>query len=87
MTVLETIPYWQLFLFKVQVLLVYFFGGVAKINVDWLHGQPMGNWMKGMSFGSALGPYLATKSAALFVSYGALFLDLFVGFMLICHGI
>ena len=37
----DMIPRWVVWLFRFQIGLVYFFGGVAKINADWLHGFPM----------------------------------------------
>jgi vitamin K-dependent gamma-carboxylase len=36
---------WALWLLRAQVGVVYFFGGVAKLNSDWLHGEPMRMWL------------------------------------------
>jgi vitamin K-dependent gamma-carboxylase len=42
----ETAPAWVLWLLRFQVALPYFFGGVAKLNADWLlRAQPMRLWM------------------------------------------
>lgn len=35
-----TVPAWTLWLLRGVVALPYFFGGVAKINGDWLRGDP-----------------------------------------------
>ncbi|GAB5405351.1 MAG: HTTM domain-containing protein [Aureliella sp.] len=37
----ETVPQWTLWLLRFQFGIPYFFGGIAKINFDWLRGQPM----------------------------------------------
>ncbi|HYH98268.1 HTTM domain-containing protein [Hyalangium sp.] len=36
----ETAPAWMLWLVRAQVGLVYFFGGIAKLDADWLSGKP-----------------------------------------------
>jgi len=36
-----TTPVWALSLLAGQMGIVYFFGGIAKINRDWLRGEPM----------------------------------------------
>jgi hypothetical protein len=35
------VPAWTLWLLRFQFAVPYFFGGIAKINADWLRGQPM----------------------------------------------
>ncbi len=37
----QTVPRWTLWLLRFQFGIPYFFGGIAKINADWLRGQPM----------------------------------------------
>lgn len=37
----NTVPRWSLWLLRGQIGLVYFFGGIAKLNADWLQGWPM----------------------------------------------
>ena len=43
-----TVPAWQLWAFRLQVLLVYVYGGVAKLSSpDWLtRAQPMTGWLQ-----------------------------------------
>ena len=36
---------WMVDLMRAQVGIVYVFGGIAKINADWLAGEPMTQWM------------------------------------------
>ncbi len=41
------IPNWCIFIIQLQIGLVYFFAGIAKINPDWLlHAQPLKIWLK-----------------------------------------
>ena len=76
----DLIPYWQVFIFKLQITIVYFMGGIAKIDSDWLQGYPMRYWLydKGQEMGGKFGAFLCSGSAALFYSYSGLFFDLLV---------
>ncbi len=43
----NTIPFWCIGILQLQIGLVYFFAGIAKINPDWLlHAQPLKIWLK-----------------------------------------
>ena len=37
----DTAPAWVLWLLRFQIGIPYFFGGIAKLNLDWLQGEPM----------------------------------------------
>lgn len=78
------LPYWQLFVFQLQIFIVYFFGGIAKLDMDWLLGHPMMNILPNhvQHFPSMIATLLSSKSGAIFFSYFGLFFDLFIGFML-----
>jgi hypothetical protein len=40
-------PAWTLWLLRIQVGIPYFFGGIAKLNSDWIHGgEPMRTWLR-----------------------------------------
>ncbi len=73
----DDIPQWALGLLRTQIGLVYFFAGVAKINPDWLSGQPLTMWLQSRSGVPVVGPWLAMPSAGLAFSYAGLVLDLF----------
>jgi hypothetical protein len=36
-----TVPRWNVLLLRFQLFIVYFYGAVAKLNSDWLAGEPM----------------------------------------------
>jgi vitamin K-dependent gamma-carboxylase len=75
----DTAPAWALWILRAQLGIVYFFGGVAKLNGDWLRGYPMRIWMPG-TFENVpvLGDLFSQAWFAIFLSYGGLVLDLAV---------
>jgi len=79
----ETIPLWHHFIFKAQFVIVYFYAGVAKLNIDWLAGEPMRRWLLGRADYPLFGPFFASEWGAYFFSYGGLIFDLSIGFLLL----
>ncbi|MCH2202743.1 MAG: HTTM domain-containing protein [Fuerstiella sp.] len=73
-------PAWSLWLLRIQVAIPYFYGGIAKINQDWLHGEPMYLWLseKAHRFPGAISEFFITWEAAILFSYGGLLYDLLV---------
>jgi vitamin K-dependent gamma-carboxylase len=72
------IPRWSLWILRLQVGVIYFFGGVAKINPDWIHGEPMRSWLLARR-DSPLIDLIVRNQLELFVfSYGGLMFDLLV---------
>ena len=78
----ETVPRWSRLLLRAQIMIVYFFGGIAKLNSDWLRGEPVGTWIAERSDLPVIGPLLEHPSAGVVFAYGGLFIDLSVGFLL-----
>ncbi|MEM9480973.1 MAG: HTTM domain-containing protein [Verrucomicrobiota bacterium] len=70
------IPKWSVNFLRLQIGIVYFFAGVAKLNRDWLAGEPMTTWMSREADLPVLGPFLGNPDFCLFLSYSGLFLDL-----------
>lgn len=79
----ETIPRWMVLILQFQLGVVYFFGGVAKINVDWLRGEPIRSWLSMETDFPILGPYFTEDWLVYVFAYGGLLLDLLVAFFLI----
>lgn len=74
----QTVPAWTLWLLRFQIGVPYFFGGIAKLNGDWLRGQPMGMWLlESMDF-PLIGQYFDQAWMVYLLSYSGLFLDLLV---------
>ena len=69
------VPAWMLWALRAQFGLVYVFGGLAKLNADWLlHAQPLSIWLGRSGDLPGLGGLLGTPAAAYVMSWsGALF--------------
>lgn len=67
-----------LFLLRAQLAIPYLYGGIAKINHDWLHGMPMRMWLERRTWLPGIGPWLATDGAVYFFAWGGLLFDVLV---------
>lgn len=91
-----TVPYWTIFLLRGQLLITYFYAGVAKLNSDWL-GQlePVRYYMSKARAMTDFAPYLSpahldqlkrvlqSDALAWLISYVGVMFDLSVGFLLL----
>lgn len=79
------VPYWQVLIFQFQVSTIYFFGGMAKLNSDWLSGYPVRFWLhdRAQVVGEPFSSILDTEAMALFLSWGGCLFDLFIPFLLL----
>ena len=76
-------PAWQIHLLRAQIFIVYFYGGLAKLNADWFRGFPMRIWLPQRADYAVVGPLLESPWTAYFFSYAGLAFDLGVGFVLL----
>ena len=74
----QTVAGWGLWLLRGQMSVVYFYGGIAKLNPDWLRGEPM-RWVMAhhLDF-PVIGRFFTQEWAVYAMSYAALLLDLFI---------
>jgi len=72
----QTAPTWALWLLRFHIALPYFFGGVAKLDADWLAGQPMGQMLAAHADWPLVGPLLDETWVAVLFAWGGLLLDL-----------
>ncbi|WP_299990779.1 HTTM domain-containing protein [uncultured Pontibacter sp.] len=79
----EVAPQWTLWLFRAQLVLVYFYAGVAKLQPDWLAAKSMSIWMSAKTHFYVIGPYLNTPAMIQLVVWGGLFFDFLIGFALL----
>jgi hypothetical protein len=84
----RTVPYWSLVLLRGQLVIAYFYAGVAKLNADWLLDAIPTRWI--LAEASATTPSLAFAKGILqstwfayFISYAGGLFDLSVGFLLL----
>jgi hypothetical protein len=73
-----SVPAWSLWIVRFMVGVPYFFGGIAKINPDWLRGQPMSDWMSARYDIPVMGQFMGEKWMTVFMSYAGLGLDLLI---------
>jgi hypothetical protein len=79
------VPLGAVWVLRLQLAVVYFFAGVAKLHPDWLlDGAPLRLWLPGRGDLPLIGPLLAAPGVALALSWaGALFDLTIVGFLLV----
>jgi vitamin K-dependent gamma-carboxylase len=74
----STVPGWALWLLRGQIAVPYFFGGIAKLNGDWLRGEPMRMWLAERTAFPLIGRWFTEEWMVFAFSYGGLLLDLFI---------
>lgn len=74
----QTLPAWNLWLLRLQMGVVYFFGGVAKLSPDWLQGEPMRHYLSLHPDFPVIGRFFASESMVYIASYSSLLLDLLI---------
>ncbi|MFZ2899095.1 MAG: HTTM domain-containing protein [Saprospiraceae bacterium] len=79
----RTIPFWSVAVLPFMMGVVYFYGGLAKLNPDWLQAVPLKTWLSMKSNLPIVGPLLAKEATAWFMAYGGLLLDLSIAFLLL----
>ncbi len=77
-----TIPAWQLLLFRFQLIVVYFYGGLAKLNADWLRGVPVKFWLADRAAARGV-DFLAWPMTTTVVTYGGIVIDLLAPFLVL----
>ena len=92
----QTIPFWPVLLLRGQLVIAYFYAGVAKLNADWLLDAVPVRWF--LANPAVTAPYesyltapqleliksiLHSTEFAYFISYTGLMFDLSVGFLLL----
>lgn len=74
----ETAPAWSLWLLRAQMAIVYVYGGLSKLNADWLQGQPMKTWLERRADEPVMGPLFGSGWAPWVFSYGGALFDLII---------
>lgn len=77
------IPFWSLAILPLLMGVVYFFGGIAKINPDWLQAMPLKLWLEYKKDYWLIGSLISKEPVAWFMAYGGLILDLTAAFFLL----
>jgi hypothetical protein len=79
----RTIPYYNIFILQFLMAVVYFFGGLAKINSDWLlEAMPLQMWIGYKSEMPILGWLWQQEITAFVMAWSGMLLDLLIVFFL-----
>ena len=73
-----TVPVWTIWLLRFQIGVPYFFGGIAKLNPDWLAGEPMRMMLQARSSYPVVGEWFTQEWCVQMFVWGGLGLDLLV---------
>ena len=77
------VPSWCINIFRLQLLMVYFFAGLAKLNHDWLiDAMPLKIWLPANSHLPIIGGLLTHSWVAYAFSWSGAAFDLLIGFFL-----
>jgi len=80
----DKVPAWSVNIIKLQLGMVYFFAGLAKLNSDWLfNAMPLKIWLPANSHLPVIGEWLAYPETAYFFSWAGAFYDLTIVFFLL----
>lgn len=74
----DTAPAWALWLLRGQMAIVYVYGGIAKLNPDWLLAEPIGTWLSARTSFPFLGIWFDESWMHYLFAYGGLFFDLLI---------
>ena len=74
----DDVPAWARWLLLAQLSIVYFYAGVAKLNEDWIHGEPMRSWLAERVDLPLIGRFFAEEWVVRLFNYGGLAFDLFI---------
>lgn len=78
------VPRWTILLLRAQFFIVYFYGGIAKLNPDWLLRQePMRSALRFFAEAHPAMGFVYNEPMVYFFTYGGLVFDLLIGFMLL----
>ena len=78
------VPAWTIGIFKLQIAIVYFYAGLAKINEDWLfRAMPLAIWLPAKTSLWGIGYLFKYKMTAYFFSWAGMLFDTFIVFFLL----
>jgi hypothetical protein len=82
----SSVPAWTINILKFQLICVYFFAGIAKINSDWLiSALPLRIWLPANDNMPLLGALLRYDATAYLFSWAGMLFDITIGIWLIWH--
>lgn len=78
------IPIWMIDVLKLQLGIVYFYAGIAKINTDWLiNAMPLRIWLSANDHMPLLGSLFRYEITAYIFSWGGMIYDICIPFLML----
>jgi hypothetical protein len=81
----DVVPAWAVTLLRAQIGIPYFYAGVAKLNTDWMAGNPLRGWLAAATDFPVLGSLFVYEPIVTLFAFGALLFDLLVVPLLMWH--
>lgn len=79
----KTVPNWCILVIKIQLSIVYFYAGLAKLNYDWLvEALPLKIWLAPHTNMPIIGSFMDKPIVAYLFSWGGAIFDLSIPFLL-----
>lgn len=79
----QVVPRWAVLAIQLQMAIVYFFAGAAKINSDWLlNAMPLKIWLEAKTHLPFIGPWLGEDWVAYVFSWCGMLFDISIAFFL-----
>ncbi|MCH7845695.1 MAG: HTTM domain-containing protein [Acidobacteria bacterium] len=79
----SSVPIWSVWLLRFQIGVVFFYGGLGKLNADWLRGEPIATWLANRQEFPLIGSWFGNRAVGVGIGYTALAFDLLVVFFLL----
>ncbi|MEM9017423.1 MAG: HTTM domain-containing protein, partial [Verrucomicrobiota bacterium] len=79
----DTASSWAVWMIPFLLGVVYLYGGIAKINSDWLAGEPLRDWLEGRAHYPIIGSLLTSEFVVMTLSWGGMLFDLLIPFLLL----
>ena len=74
----SSVPGWSIWLIRAQLIIVYSYAALAKMNVDWMNGMPLYDWIGYQATDTGIESLLDTVPVIYLFTYGGLLYDLLV---------
>jgi hypothetical protein len=69
---------WAIWALRLQLIIVYSYAALAKMNVDWINGMPLYDWIGSLASDTGFEYYLDYAPVIYLFSYGGLLYDLLI---------
>jgi hypothetical protein len=80
----SSVPLWTVWILRFQLVVVYAYGAIAKLNYDWLRGEPVYWGLKNLpGTGAAIARAVSPELVAYVITYGGIVADAAIPLLLV----